>query len=114
MKRIAFLCLVVMLLLPVMVSAQEKSPLPYYNAVKLNTAGLIFNNISTIYERNLNGRWSVLMGTGYRWGGDMPKVLGLGNLIVTSDTKGLRGFSLTPEVRSMWMWRWPLISGNWE
>lgn len=99
MKRIAFLCFVVMLLLPVMVSAQEKSPLPYHNAVKLNTAGLIFHNISTIYERNLNDRWSVLMGAGYRWGGSLPKVLGLGNLIVTSDTKGLRGFSLTPEVR---------------
>ena len=99
MKRIAFLCFTVMLLLPLIVSAQEKSSLPYYNAVKLNSAGLFFHNISTIYERNLNDHWSVLMGAGYRWGGGIPKVLGLGDLIITSKTKGLRGFSMTPEVR---------------
>ena len=52
-----------------------------------------------LYERDLKKHWSLLMGAGDRWGGDIPKALGLGSVVVTSNTAGLRGFSLTPEVR---------------
>jgi hypothetical protein len=54
---------------------------------------------SLLYERNLNEHWSLQLGAGYRWGGGIPKAFGLGSLIVTSNSRGIRGFSITPEVR---------------
>jgi len=71
----------------------------YLNTLKLNTAALVFNNISIQYERQFDERWSIQMGGGYKWGGGIPKILGLGDFIMTSNTSGLRGFSFTPEVR---------------
>ncbi len=69
------------------------------NAIKMNTMALILNNGSFIYERKLKGHWSVQAGAGYRWGGGVPKVLGLGDLILSSETKGIKGYSFTPEAR---------------
>lgn len=34
-----------------------------------------------------------------KWGGDIPKFIGLGDFVVTSSSKGISGFSLTPEAR---------------
>ena len=92
-------CILVMLLFPLMARAQDSIVPDYKNIVKVNTAALLFSNVSLLYERKLNEHWTVLAGTGYRWGGSVPKVLGLGDVIVSSETNGITGFSITPEVR---------------
>ncbi len=79
--------------------AQTAGDTTYLNTLKLNTAALYFNNISIQYERQINDRWSFQMGGGYKWGGEIPKILGLGSFIVSSKTAGIRGYSFTPEVR---------------
>lgn len=71
----------------------------YNNAIKVNSMALAFKNISAQYERRLTDHWSVIMGAGYKWGGKIPKVVGLGEVVITSETAGVRGFSLTPEAR---------------
>lgn len=71
----------------------------YKNTIKLNGAAIIFHTVSLLYERDLKKNWSVLLGSGYRWGGDIPKVFGLGHVVVTSSTRGLRGYSISPELR---------------
>ena len=92
-------CILVMLLFPLMARAQDSIVPDYKNIVKVNTAALLFSNVSLLYERKLNEHWTVLAGTGYRWGGSVPKVLGLGDVIVSSETNGITGFSITPELR---------------
>ena len=82
-----------------MARAQDSIVPDYKNIVKVNTAALLFSNVSLLYERKLNEHWTVLAGTGYRWGGSVPKVLGLGDVIVSSETNGITGFSITPELR---------------
>ena len=99
MKKLICISLLPVLFLPGILQAQEDSATDYRNAVKLNTMALLVHNGSFIYERNLSGHWSVLAGAGYRWGGGIPKVLGLGDLILSSETKGIKGYSFTPEVR---------------
>ncbi len=79
--------------------SQTANDSTYLNTIKMNTAALVFNNISIQYERQFDERWSIQMGAGYKWGGGIPKVLGLGDFIISSKTTGLRGFSFTPEVR---------------
>lgn len=99
MKNRIFICLIPVLLLPGMVRAQENAVEEYRNALKLNSMALIFSNGSFQYERSLNRHWSLLAGGGFRWGGGVPKALGLGNLILTSETKRIKGYSFTPEAR---------------
>jgi Protein of unknown function (DUF3575) len=99
MKRMLMFGTLLALLSPQVVNAQVKSSYPYKNNVKLNTLGLVLHNVSFIYERHLNEHWALLAGSGFRWGGDIPKVFGLGDLIVSSNTRGLRGYSFTPELR---------------
>jgi hypothetical protein len=99
MKKVITISLLSVLFLPGILRAQGDTVPDLKNAVKLNTMALIFNNGSLIYERNLRGRWSVQAGAGYRYGGGIPKALGLGDLILTSKTKGIKGYSFTPEVR---------------
>ncbi len=82
-----------------MARAQDSIVPDYKNIVKVNTAALLFSNVSLLYERKLNEHWTVLAGTGYRWGGSVPKVFGLGDVIVSSETNGITGFSITPELR---------------
>jgi hypothetical protein len=71
----------------------------YKNTIKLNGAAFMLNNVSLLYERNLKKNWTVQLGAGYRWGGGIPKALGLGSVVVSSNTNGLRGYGITPEVR---------------
>jgi hypothetical protein len=86
-------------LLSVSVFGQQENVAQKKNALKLNSAALAFSNASMLYERSLNKHWSVLAAAGYKWGNNVPKVLGLGNLIVESPTGGLRAYSFTPEAR---------------
>ncbi len=67
--------------------------------VKINTAALLMSNLSLLYERQLNDHWTVLLGSGFRWSGSTPKVLGLGDVILTTEASGIQGFSITPEIR---------------
>ena len=99
MNRKVSICLIIVLFVPLMARAQDSIVPDYKNIMKVNTAALLFSNISLLYERKLNEHWTVLAGTGYRWGGSAPKVFGLGDVIVSSETNGIRGFSITPEVR---------------
>ncbi|MEA3460718.1 MAG: DUF3575 domain-containing protein, partial [Bacteroidota bacterium] len=92
-------CMFLVLLSPMLASAQLKTPTAYKNSVKLNLAGMALHNVSMLYERSLNEHWSLQLGAGYRWGGDIPKVFGLGGLIMTSNSQGVRGYSITPEIR---------------
>ena len=99
MKSRVSICIIFFLLLPVLARAQDTIVPDYKNIVKVNTAALLLNNVSLLYERKLNEHWTVLAGTGYRWGGSVPKVFGLGEVIVTSKSHGINGFSFTPELR---------------
>jgi hypothetical protein len=71
----------------------------YFNAIKWNIAGISLNNISLLYERTLNQRWSVQMGASYKYGGDFPEFLGLTRMVIETEHGGLTGFSVTPEGR---------------
>jgi len=99
MKSRGSICIVFFWLFPLMAGAQDTIVPDYKNIVKVNSAALLVSNISLLYERKLNTHWTLLAGTGYRWGGSVPKVLGLGDVIVSSETNGITGFSFTPEVR---------------
>jgi len=99
MKTKVRICLYAILLMPFLASAQVKAPNAFKNSAKINLAAMVLNNVSFLYERNLNEHWSLQAGAGYRWGGDIPKVFGLGDLVVTGYSQGIIGFSITPEVR---------------
>jgi hypothetical protein len=99
MTWLRFLPLFLALLLSVPALSQTQSDSTYKNTIKLNSAAVLLNNVSLLYERDLKKNWSVMLGAGYRWGGDIPKAFGLGSVVVTSSSKGLRGYSITPEVR---------------
>jgi len=90
---------ILLLVLAMPVFSQARIDSTYKNTIKLNGAAVILNNASLLYERDLRKNWSVMLGAGYRWGGDIPKAFGLGSVVVTSKSTGLRGFSLTPELR---------------
>lgn len=97
--RKVLLGILFLLHLSLAISAQVKPAPLYKNSIKLNTIGLVLHNASLIYERNLNEHFAVMLGAGYRWGGGIPKIFGLGDLIVTSNSQGLRGYHFTPELR---------------
>lgn len=107
MKRSISACLILLMLFPLMIRAQDSivqakpdSILPEYkNMIKINSAALLLSNISMLYERRLGEHLTVLAGAGYRWGGTIPKAFGLGDVIVSTETKGITGYSLTPELR---------------
>lgn len=71
----------------------------YNNTVKVNLAAGYFRNIALFYERWFNDRWSFQMGAGYKVTGKLPKLAGLGDFVVSSNTRGIRGYNLAPEVR---------------
>lgn len=99
MKITAKIVPICLLSLSFSLAAQPVEPEMYRNAVKINSMALYFKNISLQYERRLNNHWTVLMGAGYKWGGKIPEVVGLGEVVLTSSTSGLRGYNFTPEVR---------------
>lgn len=97
-NRLSF-CLILVMLIPLMARSQDSIVPEYKNIVKINSAALLLSNGSVLYERKLKGNWSVLAGAGYRWGGTVHKAFGLSDIIVSTDAKGIRGFSITPELR---------------
>ncbi len=99
MKQKISVCLIFVVFFPLMASAQDTIVPEYKNIVKINTAALLFKNVSLLYERKLNNHWTVLAGAGYRWEGTVPRAFGLGKVIVSTDASRINGFSLTPEVR---------------
>lgn len=99
MKKMICISLLPVLFLPGILKAQEDTVPDYMNAFKWNTMALAFHNGSLIYERYLNGHWSVLAGAGYKWSGSVPKVLGLGDLVLSTSSNIIHGYSFTPEVR---------------
>ncbi|MEN8203625.1 MAG: DUF3575 domain-containing protein [Bacteroidota bacterium] len=96
-KRFLPVLLVLGLSTPVFSQAAKDSL--YKNTIKLNGAAIMFNKASLLYERDLRKNWSVILGAGYRWGGNIPGVFGLGDVVVTSNTRGFRGYSISPELR---------------
>ena len=99
MKKCLFAGLLFAVLMPGLSHAQADSLSVYNNSLKINTLGMVLHNVSLLYERSLNEHWSIQAGGGYRWGGDIPKALALGNIIVDAQSRGIRGYSLTPELR---------------
>lgn len=81
------------------ISAQEKDSLFYHNHLKWNVLGLTFNNVSMMYERILDDKWSLALGGAYKWGSGLPELMGIGNLLFSSETRGVRGYSLSPALR---------------
>ena len=79
--------------------SQEQADSIYKNSLKVNVAATAFKKLTLSYERQISERWSLQMAAGYKFGGGIPKVLGLGDFVLTSETGGIRGFSITPDVR---------------
>lgn len=79
--------------------SQEEADSIYRNSLKVNIAASAFKKLTMSYERSINEHWSAQLAGGYKFGGKIPKFLGLGNFVLTSKTSGLRGFSFTPDVR---------------
>lgn len=98
MKNI-LISLLVLLLLPLSGLAQADSLSTLKNSLKINTLGMVLNNVSLLYERSLNEHWSIQAGAAYRWGGKIPKAFALGEIVVNTESNGIRGYSLTPELR---------------
>jgi len=82
-----------------LLNAQEWIDTTYRNAAKINIAAGIFKNISVYYERQFNSHWSAQLGAGYKVAGNIPEILGVSHLVITSETNGIRGWSLSPEAR---------------
>ena len=79
--------------------AQDMKKDTLINEVKLNLVAARFRNASLFYERHIRENWSLQMGAGIKFGGEIPTFIGLGQFIITSSTGGIRGYSISPEVR---------------
>ncbi len=79
--------------------SQDRADSIHKNSLKVNIAASAFKKLTMGYERQIDERWSMQMSAGYKFGGKIPRFLGLGNFVFTSKTAGLRGFSFTPDVR---------------
>ncbi len=80
-------------------TAQDTKDSVKRNEIKLNLVASQFRNISLYYEHLLNENWSLQLGAAYKIGGQIPKFVGLGELVISSPTGGVAGYSFTPEVR---------------
>lgn len=69
------------------------------NIVKLNSLGLLFKNLSLIYERGIMPRVSVGLGIGYKYQGTVPSILEVNSSIIEVDFEDIKGISITPEAR---------------
>jgi len=72
---------------------------PFSHYVKANVAAAYFRKITLFYEYKWNSRWSFQMAAGYKVNGKLPQWAFLGEFVTTDGSKGIRGFSLAPEVR---------------
>jgi hypothetical protein len=81
------------------IPGQSPTDSTYYNALKINVAGLNFRNVSLQYERLTGKHSTVEIGASVKWGGGLPKILGWGDFVIASKTTGLRGYSFSPELK---------------
>ncbi len=97
--KILILSVVSLILLTGSGFGQSPKDTAYSNSVKINLAAGLFRNLSLFYERRFSDRWSFQVGAGYKFMGKIPKIAGLGEFVVTSNTRGIMGFGFAPEVR---------------
>jgi hypothetical protein len=89
-------------LLPVInpLVARETKDTIKHHTVKANIlAPTFFRNLSLYYEYGLNEHWSLQLGAAYKFGGSIPAFIGLGGFVVSSESSGIRGYSVAPEAR---------------
>ena len=79
--------------------SQDQADSTYKNALKVNIAAAALKKVTLNYQRQINSRWSAQLSAGYKLGGGIPKFIGLGDFVISSETRGIRGFSVSPEVR---------------
>jgi hypothetical protein len=56
---------------------------------------MAFNKISLKYGYQFHPRWILEAGTGYKYGGQIPKFLGLSDLILSRESSDLKGLSFS-------------------
>jgi len=108
MKNIIFPLLLIVLLNNTIFAQQDpdlekylrrRAGVKYPNVIKINTVAIAFNNGSLIYERALAPRVSVNIGAGYKYAGELPKMLASEDNKVQLHLNKITGFSVTPELR---------------
>ena len=77
----------------------QKEEVTYPNIVKINSLALMFNNLSLIYERALMPKFSVGLGAGYKYAGDIPKFFTVNTSTFGVNYESISGYSITPEAR---------------
>lgn len=78
---------------------RRREGIKYPNIIKINTLAIPFNNISLIYERGLIPRLSFLIGAGYKYSGDAPKIFGTEDEKLKIKLGKIKGYAITPELR---------------
>jgi len=69
------------------------------NVGKVGLTATIFNNVSLSYERSFRPKWTVGLNAGYLVKTGIPNVFGLDSTSISVSTDGIKGFSLTPDLR---------------
>lgn len=77
----------------------DSTGMAFPNAAKLNLASAFFNKVSLAYERQINDKWSVLAGGGYRFGGKIPELAGFSVLQMKSSSRGMKGYTFSAATR---------------
>jgi hypothetical protein len=98
------MCLVMVLLsasmqAQVLEDARAREEVRRSHTVKLNLAAAAFRKVSVYYEYGFSEHWSAQLGAGYKFMGKIPDWIGLGDFVITSNSRGIKGLSLSPEVR---------------
>jgi hypothetical protein len=79
--------------------AQDTTRLLYPNTLKVNVVSAFFSKATLAYERQINDRWSVLAGVGYKFRGKIPEIAGVSDFMFASATNGLRAYTFYAETR---------------
>ena len=78
---------------------RRREGIKYPNILKINSLAIPFNNISLEYERGLVPRFSFLIGAGYKYSGDIPKLFLTAYDKINIKLDRIQGYSITPELR---------------
>jgi predicted RNA-binding protein Jag len=71
----------------------------YKNIVKISSLALAFKNVCLTYERAIWPGWSVSLNAGLKSKSATPNMFGIGSDRISISNDGVRGFSVTPELR---------------
>jgi hypothetical protein len=71
----------------------------YKNVGKIGVTAAVFNNISLSYERSFKPRWTASLNAGYMVNSGIPNALGIDSSSISVSTNGIKGFTITPDVR---------------